>query len=117
MRARLSTLLASWILYWLLIIGIKAGPAIAAILRATSGKGAPEGSSSVNLSFGDAGFTLDVTRLGETLYHGAIGLLPLALWIALPPLVLYVIWAAMRRREVIAGAASATASHTTPDRR
>jgi len=96
--SRLSTLIASWILYWLLLIGIKGGPAIGAIWRATRA-GGPEGSSSVNASFGDGGITLDVTRLGQSVYHGAISTLSLVLWIGIPPLVLWVAWAVLRRRE------------------
>jgi len=96
--SRFSTLIASWVLYWLLLIGIKAGPAIAAIVRATQGKG-PEGSSNVSLSYGDGGFTLDVTRLGASVYQGSISTLSLVLWIGVPPLLLWVAWAVLRRRE------------------
>src|SRR5436189_5434050 len=95
--ARFSTLIASWSLYWLLLIGVKAGPAIAAILRATRGAG-PQGSNSVNLSYGDGGFTLTATRLGETLYQGSISTLSLVLWIGVPPLLLWVAWAVLRKR-------------------
>jgi hypothetical protein len=96
--SRLSTLIASWILYWLLLIGVKAGPAIAAIWRATRG-GGPEGSSSVNLSYGDGGFTLDVIRLGQSVYQGSISTLALVLWVGIPPLILWIVWAVVRRRE------------------
>ena len=96
--SRFSTLIASWVLYWLVLIGVKAGPAITAVLRATRG-GGPEGSNSVNVSFGDGGFTLTATRLGETLYQGSISMLSLVLWIGIPPLLLWVAWAIVRRRE------------------
>jgi hypothetical protein len=96
--SRLSSLIASWVLYWLLLLGIKGGPAIAAIIRATSGK-APEGSSNVNLSFGDGGFALNVARLGETVYAGSISFAALVCWLGVPPLLLWVVWAALRRRE------------------
>jgi len=96
--SRLSTLVASWVLYWLLLIGVKCGPAIAAILRATQ-SGGPQGAGSVNLSYGDGGFTLTALRLGETLYQGSISTLALVLWIGVPPLLLWVAWAVLRRRD------------------
>lgn len=94
---RLSSLVGSWVAWWLLVIGIKAGPAIAAIVRATSGGGS-EGSS-VNLSFGDGGFTLKVARLGETVYQSSTSMMSLVLWLGVPPLLLWVAWALLRRRE------------------
>jgi len=94
MLTRLSTLLGSWAAYWLVLAGIKLGPAVAAIFRATRAEG-----SSVNLSFGDQGFLLDVTQRGNTIYTGTTHLLPLALWVAVPPLLLWIVWVVLRQRE------------------
>lgn len=96
--SRLSTLVASWILYWLLLVGVKLGPAIAAIMRATGGPS--DGKSSVNVSYGDSGFVLDVAQQGQTVYHASASAMSLVLWIGIPPLVLWVLWAALRRRQV-----------------
>jgi len=95
---RFSTLIGSWVAYWLLAGAIKLGPAIAAILRAT--RGPSDNNSSVNLSFGDTGFMLDVTRAGQSVYYGATSLTALAFWIAGPPLLLWVIWVVLRQRRM-----------------
>src|SRR3954471_18939509 len=92
--SRLSALLGSWFLYWLLLIGVKLGPAIAAIFRATRQTG-----SGVNVSFGDRGFELAVTQAGQSVYHATVGFLAFACWIGIPPLILWVAWAINRRRD------------------
>ena len=91
--SRFSTLLASWVLYWLILAGVKLGPAIAAIFRASRGTG-----SSVNLGFGDKGFELSVTQAGQATYQGTVGLIALACWVAIPPLILTFAWAIHRRQ-------------------
>ena len=88
-------LFASWIGYWILLIAIGLGPAMGAIWRAT--RAAP-GTGSVNVSFGDGAFSLNVIRAGGTLYSGSIHLLPLTLLVAGPPLVLWLLWFASRSK-------------------
>ena len=92
---RLSVLLGAWGAYWLLLVGVKLGPAIAAILRAT---GPGESGSSVNLSYGDEGFLLSVVQHGQTIYSATTHLLPLTLWIAGPPLGLWIAWSVVRAK-------------------
>ena len=88
-------LFASWIGYWILLIGIGLGPAIGAILQAT--RAAP-GQGSVSLSFDDGAFTLKALQAGATLYSGSIHLLPLALLVAGPPLAIWLAWFASRSK-------------------
>ena len=88
-------LFASWIAYWILLIGICLRPALVAIWRAT--RDTPE-HGSVNLSFGDSGFVLDVVKGGAKLYSGSIHLLPLALLVAGPPLAIWLLWIASRSK-------------------
>ena len=95
---RFSTLIGSWVAYWLLAGALELGPAIAAILRAT--RGPSDNNSSVNLSFGDTGFVLDVTRAGQSVYHGMISMTALAFWIAGPPLLLWALWVVLRQRRM-----------------
>ena len=97
--SRWSTLVASWVLYWLLLAGIKLGPAIAAIWRVTR-SGGPEGSSSVNFSAGDQGLILHVTKLGREVYTASTSIMGLVLWIGVPPLILWFVWAWLRSRQI-----------------
>ena len=87
-------LFASWIAYWLLLIAIGLGPAIAAIWRVS---GAAEGKGSVSASFGNT-FTISVVDAGVTTYSGSIHALPLILLVAGPPLLLWVLWFASRSK-------------------
>ena len=87
-RWRPGHLLLAWTGYWLLLLAVALGPALPAILRATRAGNHGE----INLSVGDAGISLTVKEMGSLLWSGSIGLLPAALWIALPPLVLWLIW-------------------------
>jgi hypothetical protein len=88
-------LFASWVGYWILLIAIGLGPALAAILRAT--QAAPD-QGTVNVSFGNGAFSLSVLEKGATIYAGSIHVLPLALLVAGPPLALWLLWFASRSK-------------------
>lgn len=90
-----AKLFATWIGYWILLIAIGLGPGIAAIWRAT--RAGPD-KGSVNLSFGSDGFVLNVLKGGASTYSGSMHLLPLALLVAGPPLLLWILWFASRSR-------------------
>jgi hypothetical protein len=92
-RWRPATLLASWVVYWLLLAVFGLGPAIAAIWRAAHGG---NGQSDVRLSFTNGLIKLVVTVAGHSTYSGSIHLLVLGLLIGLPPLVLWSLWLAQR---------------------
>src|SRR5262245_11853787 len=93
--SRLSTLVGSWLLYWLVLGAVKLTPAIAAIIDATSGPSGAGGT--VKASFGDGRVALEVIKQGATTYNGSIGQLPLALLIGVPPLIFWGIWMRLRR--------------------
>jgi len=67
------------------------GPAIAAIWNAT--RGPDDNKSSVNVSFGGGVFSVKVVRSGLQTYAASIHLLAAALWIAVPPLAIWLLWA------------------------
>jgi hypothetical protein len=88
-------LFASWIGYWILLIGIGLGPALIAMWRATQ---AGQDQGNVSVSFGNGGFNLSVLERGATTYSGSIHALPLALLIAGPPLALWLLWLTSRSK-------------------
>lgn len=99
---RLSHLLMSWLGYWLALIVIMLGPAIAAAWVAT--RSPNENNSAISLSWGSAaGVTASVVHHGETLWSGATSIAAIIGWAAIPPVVLWVIWlrvtSAQRARE------------------
>src|SRR6476619_2648780 len=98
MRWRISQwrprhLLAAWGLYWLGLVAVTLGRAIAPIQRATSG---PPNSGSVGVSFDASMFSLNVQQHGQTIWTGSASFLTIALWVAGPPLILWLLW--MRTR-------------------
>ena len=93
-RWRPRHLLLSWIAYWLVLGLLTVGPAIPAIWRATRGSAHGE----VMGGMADAVLSLTVKEAGQTTWTGSVRLLTLALWVALPPLVLWVLWLAARPR-------------------
>jgi hypothetical protein len=94
-RWRPTHLLLAWAGYWVLLLIAAVGPALPAILRATR---APNNHGEINVSLGDAGFSLVVKELGRVTWSGSIHFLPAVLWIALPPLALWVLWLLARPR-------------------
>ena len=84
------------IAYWVVLASVKLGPAALAIYRATQG---PKGSSSVSASFGNGGFSLKVIEKGATTYAASASWLVIAAWIALPPLIGWVAWAVLRKKD------------------
>jgi hypothetical protein len=82
-------LFAAWGLYWIGLIGVTLGRAIEPIMRATSGK---NGTGSIGLSFDNSVFVLKVQKFGTTIYTGSADLLTIALWVAVPPLILFLLW-------------------------
>ena len=95
-RWRPTQLLLAWAGYWILLLAVTLGPALPAILRVTRGGGHH---GEINASFGGDGFSLTVKEMGKLLWSGSIGVLPAALWIAVPPLVLWLLWLRARATE------------------
>jgi hypothetical protein len=80
----------SWIIYWICLFIVGLGPAAAAIWSAT--RGPDDHKSSVNVSFGDGVFSVRVIKEGLDTYASSIHLLTAALWIAVPPLAIWLLW-------------------------
>jgi hypothetical protein len=105
MRFRLAAwrpvhLLAAWCAYWLALALWALAPVLPTIWRVTR----PSAHGSVSASMGDGVLRLIVTSEGATVWTGQVGLGTLALWLTLPPLLLWVFWLRAQRRPV--GAAS-----------
>jgi hypothetical protein len=101
-RWRPRYLLGAWAAYWAGLVALKLGPAIISILLVISDK---NGTSSVAAGFGDDAFTLSVVDAGRTIYSGQAPFETVALWVAGPPLLLWLAWLLTRpkRRDLPAG--------------
>jgi hypothetical protein len=88
-------LVGGTIAYWVVVAAVKLGPAAFVIYRATRG---PKGSSSVNASLGNGGVSLNVIEKGVTTYTASASLFMIAAWVALPPLIGWVAWAVLRKK-------------------
>jgi hypothetical protein len=95
-RRSIRGLVGGTIAYWVVVAAVKLGPAAFAIYRATRG---PKDSSSVNASLGNGGFTLNVIEKGVTTYSASAGLLAIAAWVAIPPLIGWIVWAVSRKKD------------------
>jgi hypothetical protein len=93
-RWRPFHLLLGWCAYWTALLIVTIGPAVPAILRAT----APNAKGEINASFGDGGFVLTVKEAGKVTWNGSVHVLTAALWIGIPPLVLWLTWMRARPR-------------------
>jgi hypothetical protein len=103
-RWRPGHLLAAWSAYWVGLAAVTLTPIFLAISRASSAAGGAAGSSNASVSFGDAGLSVTVKRLGQVTFERSAGLLPIALWIGLPPLALWGLWVYRRSRAIESGA-------------
>ena len=92
-RWQAKHLLLAWAAYWILLVLVVLRPAIAMVLRALN---APKGLGSINAGVADGMATLTVVASGVT-WSGTSSLTSLALWIAGPPLLLWLVWLVTRR--------------------
>lgn len=86
---RVRNLLLAWSTYWLALIAVGLGPAIAAIWRVAQ---AGAGKGKVDAAFGDTGLHATVIQDGITTYSGSISMLAVTLLLALPPLVMWAVF-------------------------
>jgi hypothetical protein len=86
-------LLLAWAVYWVLLVLVALRPALALVARALTG---PEGHGSVSANVGNGIANLNVAFEGQH-WTGSTSLTSLALWIAGPPLLLWLVWLATRR--------------------
>jgi hypothetical protein len=94
-RWRPRHLLIAWIAYWIAFAVVGLGPAVPAILRATR---AGNGQGTISLSFANGLLELVVKVRGITTWSGSSHLLPLVLWLVVPPVLLWLAWLSTRRR-------------------
>ena len=92
-RWQAKHLLLAWALYWVVLVLVVLRPAIAMVLRAMN---APRGLGSISAGVSDGIATLTVVAKGVT-WTGSASLTSLALWIAGPPLLLWLVWLVTRR--------------------
>ena len=92
-RLGVGHLLGAWGTYWAALAGVTLAPFArwVADLNRTAGHHA-----SANLSLGDAGLTLTALKDNVTVYSGVAPLSQVALWIAVPPLLIWLAWLALR---------------------
>ena len=102
-RWRPGHLLAAWSAYWAGLAAVTLTPTIVAIIQATT---RTHGKSAVSASFGNTLVSITVTEGATQTFSASAHLLPIALWIAVPPLVLYAIW--LRARPRVDAAAAPT---------
>jgi hypothetical protein len=87
-RWRPAHLFLSWVIYWVALFAVTLGPAIPPILRATAANA--KGEIAANMANGV--LSMVVKESGRTTWSGSTHLLTAALWLAVPPLVLWVLW-------------------------
>ncbi len=95
-RWQAKHLLLAWVVYWIVLALVALRPAIAMILRAVN---APKGLGSISAGVADGIATLTVVAKGQT-WTGSTSLTSLALWLAGPPLLLWLVWLVTRRAPV-----------------
>ena len=102
-RWRPYQLLLSWVAYWIALLAVTLGPAVPAILSATRDGAHGE----INASFSDTALSFTVKELGRLTWSGSVHLLTAALWVAVPPLLLWLLWIRSRSGAPRAGEARA----------
>jgi len=95
-RWRLPHLVLSWVAYWLVLLIVVGAPIVKPVLRATA---APDGHGSISAGV-DNGLVNLTVKSDTMLWAGSASFLTIALWIAGPPLLLWLLWVATRTRPV-----------------
>jgi hypothetical protein len=84
-------LLLAWIAYWVGLVLLALSPAIIAAWRMSQ---QPDGHGSANVSFANGTLTADIVEAGHATWAGSIAILTLGLLVAVPPLLLWLVWLA-----------------------
>jgi hypothetical protein len=103
-RWRPYQLLLAWSAYWLGVVLVTLQPALAAGWRLSQ---QPNGHGSVNAGFTNDVLSATIVDGAQTVWTGSITLLSLALLVAVPPLILWLVWLAGSARTNNAGALGA----------
>lgn len=100
-RWRPSQLLLAWSAYWLGLVLVTLMPAFAAGWRISQ---QPHAHASANAGFNNDVLSATIIDGGRTVWTGSITLLSLTLLVAVPPLLLWLVWLAGSARTNNAGA-------------
>jgi hypothetical protein len=87
-RWRPYQLLLGWVVYWIALLIFALGPAVPAVLSATR----KDTHGEINASFSNTLLSFTVKELGRVTWSGSVRFLTAALWIGVPPLVLWLMW-------------------------
>lgn len=90
-RWRPSQLFLAWAAYWVGLVVVTLGRAIALGYRVTQEAGEH---GSINAGFNNDVLTANIINSGQTVWTGSTTLLRLVLLVAIPPLILWLIWLA-----------------------
>jgi len=92
-RWGVGSLVGAWTAYWVALGAVKLAPFLKWMWDINK---VPGVHGSASLQAGDGGLTLTAIREGVTVYTGVAPFTDLALWIAGPPLVLWLVWLLLR---------------------
>ena len=94
-RWRPHHLLLAWVVYWIvaLIVALRSG--IAAIWRVTTD---PDAHGSISAGVTDGILSLTVSEPSGVVWQGSASMMSILLWFAGPPLLLFLLWLAVRPR-------------------
>jgi hypothetical protein len=87
-RWRPTHLLLAWCLYWAALIAVRLGPAIMAAWRMSQ----RDTHGSANASVTDGIIRANISESGHATWSGSISFTHLVLLVAIPPLVLWIVW-------------------------
>jgi hypothetical protein len=94
-RWKPSQLLLAWSAYWVGLVLVKLGPALLAGWRMSQ---KVHGHGSANANIGDGILSANIIDNGRTVWTGSISVLTLSLLIAVPPLLMWLLWLAAPSR-------------------
>lgn len=117
-RWRPHHLFLAWCAYWVCLVLVKLGPALLSVWRMSQ---EVHGKGSVSAGIQDGIMSAIVTDAGKTTWAGSISVLTLALLVAAPPLVLWLVWLAgssrMNNAEISSTGSKALREPYAPDPR
>jgi hypothetical protein len=110
-RWRPRHLLAAWGVYWAALAGVVLGRPAQLAWRLANG---PEGQGTASAGFENAVLHLRIADDAGHAWAGSAHLLTIALWVAGPPLLLWLLWLALRPRSAARGTAAPAAPAPAP---
>ena len=98
-RWKPGNLLLGWVVYWAGVVAVKLSPAIAASWRATR---LPDGHGNITAGFNNSTLSYTVAQDGVNTFAASTSLTTALLWLAGPPLLLWLMWLIVRERPAVA---------------